>query len=87
MTGESELEVDTETCLTAEGLLTAIRRILQSISGKYIELYPKLEEILYQPILEALNDPRGTSVEEALSCLAELLYHQNQISNNMWAYF
>ena len=41
--GTDQLEVDTETCLTADGLMTAIRRILQSISGRYVELYPKLE--------------------------------------------
>lgn len=78
--GADQLEVDTETCLTADGLMTAIRRILQSISGKYAELYPKLEQILHQPIVMALNDEKGNSIEEALSCLTELLYHQPQIS-------
>ena len=78
--GADQLEVDTETCLTADGLMTAIRRILQSISGRYVELYPKLEQILHQPIVMALNDEKGNSIEEALSCLTELLYHQPQIS-------
>lgn len=36
-------EEDTETALTAEGLMTAIRRILRSISGKYSQLYPQME--------------------------------------------
>ena len=31
---------DQETCLTADGLMTAIRRVLESISGKYKDLYP-----------------------------------------------
>lgn len=37
---------DSETSLTADGLMTAIRRVLESISGRYKELYPQLEEIL-----------------------------------------
>ena len=36
--------------------MTAIRRILQSISGKYPDLYPQLEAVLEQPILTTLND-------------------------------
>lgn len=37
-TGDNE---DQETCLTAEGLMTAIRNVLRSISGKnYQDLYP-----------------------------------------------
>ena len=43
--GEGENE-DQETSLTCDGLIRAIRRVLNSISGKYNELYPKLEEIL-----------------------------------------
>lgn len=31
---------DNETCLTADGLMTAITRVLKSISGQYKELYP-----------------------------------------------
>ena len=37
---------DTERALTADGLMSAIRKVLMSISGKYPELYPQLEEIL-----------------------------------------
>jgi hypothetical protein len=44
--GGAELDVDAQTSLTADGLITAIRRILTSISGKYPQLYPQLEEIL-----------------------------------------
>jgi hypothetical protein len=32
-----------ETSLTADGLMTAIRRVLNSISGKFPDLYPHLE--------------------------------------------
>ena len=43
-TGENE---DQETTLTADGLMTAIRRVLTSISGSdYKDIYPQLEEIL-----------------------------------------
>ena len=31
---------DTETSLTCDGLMTAITRVLKSISGQYKELYP-----------------------------------------------
>ena len=34
---------DCEAGLTADGLMTAIRRVLNSISGKFPELYPHLE--------------------------------------------
>jgi hypothetical protein len=32
-------------------------------------------------------DRSGTSVEDALTCLAILLYNQSQISPLMWQYF
>ena len=47
---------DSETSLTADGLMTAIRRVLESISGKYKELYPQIEEILEQPLLMTLTE-------------------------------
>ena len=54
--GSNLLEQDSETSLTTGGLITAIRRILQSISGRYPEMYPKLEEVLEQPIHASLTD-------------------------------
>ena len=85
--GEEHLELDTETSLTADGLMTAIRRILQSISGRFPQIFPRLEEILSPAIQVAINGPNGTSVEEGLTCLAILLYNQTQISQSMWLYF
>lgn len=38
--GEQELEEDAETSLTACGLMGAIRRILESISGLNMDFYP-----------------------------------------------
>lgn len=73
--GGAELDEDSETSLTADGLITAIRRILKSISGMNLPLYPQLEEILEQPIIATLTDPQATSVDEGLSCLSELLYN------------
>lgn len=88
MPGEELLELDTETCLTADGLMTAIRRILYSITGKFPQLFQRLEQVLQQPISMALfMDRSGTSVEDALTCLAILLYNQSQISPLMWQYF
>jgi len=37
--GDAE-EEETEAGLTADGLMTAIRRVLNSISGKFPQLYP-----------------------------------------------
>jgi len=82
--GGDELELDNETSLTADGLITAIRRILKSISGMNLPLYPQLEEILEQPIIATLTDPQAMSVEEGLSCLSELLYNQQGVSGRMW---
>ena len=85
--GGAALEVDAETSLSCEGLMTAIRRILQSINGRYIELYPQLEQVLQQPIYETLTDIESASTDEGLTCLAELLYHQNTVSETMWNFF
>jgi hypothetical protein len=51
MNAEKELEEDAETSLTACGLMTAIRRIMESISGMCSELYPQIEGIICAPIL------------------------------------
>lgn len=67
--------------------MTAIRRILQSISGKYPELYPQLEEVLEQPILITLNDIGTESTDEGLTCLSELIYNQPESSERMWNFF
>lgn len=82
-----ELDIDSETSLTSEGLMTAIRRILQSISGKMTTHYPQLEESLFQSLHEALVDPNQASIEEGLSCIAELLFNQSHISERMWYFF
>ena len=64
--------------------MTAIRRILQSISGRYPELYPQLEAMLEQPILITLNDVATESTDEGLTCLSELIYNQPAASERMW---
>lgn len=55
--------------------MTAIRRILQSISGRYPDMYIQLEEVLEQPILVTLNDYGTESTDEGLTCLCELIYN------------
>ena len=67
--------------------MTAIRRILQSISGKYPDLYPQLEAVLEQPILITLNDIATESTDEGLTCLSELIYNQPESSERMWNFF
>ena len=86
--GGAVLELDSETSLSCEGLMSAIRRILQSIGGgKYTELYPQLEQCLQQTIYETLNDEDTVSTDEGLTCLAELLYNQNGVSETMWNFY
>jgi hypothetical protein len=85
--GGMELEVDAESSLTACGLMSAIRRILESISGRFPELWPQLEVILEEPILTCLRDPNQQSTEDGLHCLAELTHNQTTISPRMWHFF
>jgi len=68
---------DNETSLTADGLITAMRRVLNSISGKFPELYPQLEVILERSLYVSLQDDSETQTEEGLYCIAELIYNQN----------
>jgi hypothetical protein len=75
---------DNEAGLTADGLITAIRRVLNSISGKFPELYPQLEVILEQSLYICLSEAGETSTDEGLSCIAELIYNQNAVSPRMW---
>lgn len=84
--GEYENQ-DSETSLTADGLMTAIRRVLNSISGKFVELYPQLEEILENSIIICLTEAGETSTDEGLTCIAELIYNQNHVSQRMWQHF
>ena len=79
---------DQETCLTAEGLMNAVRNVLKSISGKeYAELYPQLEAALEQPLLAALSEAGQCAVEDGLTCIAELLYNQGSVSPRMWQFY
>ncbi len=80
-------EEDNETLLTADGLMTAIKRVLNSISGEYKHLYPQLEEILEKPIEVTFTEAGVSSIEDGISCLGELLYNQEQISPRMWKFF
>ena len=73
--------------MTVDGLITAIRRVLNSISGKFPELYPQLEVILEKSIYICLSDENETQVDEGLSCVAELIYNQNVVSPRMWGIF
>lgn len=78
---------DTEAGLTADGLMTAIRRVLKSISGRFPELYPKLEELLEESIKLSLTLEGESSAEDAITCVAELLYNQNEVSQRMWGVY
>lgn len=80
-------EEDNETLLTADGLMTAIKRVLNSISGEYKHLYPELEQILEKPIEVTFTEAGSSSIEDGITCLAELLYNQDAISPRMWKFF
>ena len=84
---DSNEEEDTETALTAEGLMTAITRVLGSISGQYKQLYPQLEEILERPIEATFTEVGSSSIEDGITLLSELLYNQEQVSPRMWKFF
>ena len=78
---------DNEQGLTADGLMTAIRRILHSISGKFPTLYPQLEVILEGALRGCLSEEGVSSADEGLTCVSELIYNQDQISPRMWGFF
>ena len=78
-------EENTEEGLTADGLMTAIRRVLESISGQFPQLYPLLEEILEDALKKGLNEE--CSSDEALTCVSELVYNQKEVSNRMWGFY
>ena len=85
---QGQLDIDSETSLTCDGLMSAIRRILQITDGqKDPNFYQALEEILEQSIFQTLNDVETISTEEGLSCLACLLVNQNGVSQRMWNFF
>ena len=78
---------DAEQGLTADGLMTAIRRVLNAVSGKFEELYPQLEEILEEAIYMSLSEAGSSSTDEGLTCIAELLYNQKAVTPRMWGIY
>ena len=86
--GERLLDVDSETSLTCDGLMSAIRRILQITDGQQDpKFYQTLEGILKPAITATLSDVETISTEEGLSCLACLLVNQDSVSQDMWNFF
>lgn len=78
---------ESEAGLTADMLITAIRRVLNSISGKFKELYPKLENELDTALKLCLSQTASAVADEALTCVAELIYNQDKVSDKMWTFF
>lgn len=93
--GEVGLEVegaDGEACLAYGGIMTAIRRICQSVSGlqakpAFAQLYAELEEILDEPLRLALHDREEVACEDGILCFSELVYNRKEISPRMWQHF
>jgi hypothetical protein len=67
--------------------MTAIRRVLSSISGKFPQLYPVLEQILIPALQITLTEQGSTNADEGLTCIAELIYNQQKVSENMWGIY
>lgn len=79
---------DGEGAMAAVGCVTAIRRILDSISEQK-ELISRVEELIYPMLLHSLTPDGMDSIEDGLDCIALLLYHgsQNGVSAHMWKMF
>jgi hypothetical protein len=68
--------------------MTAIRRVLNSISGgQFPTLYPILEVDLDDALRACLSEKGHTAVDEGLTCVTELLYNQSIVSDRMWGFF
>lgn len=74
--------------LTAVGCMAAIRCILESIKDQK-ESVARIEELIQPIILHSLTPDGMDNIEEALSCIALVLYHGNQngVSHNIWKIF
>lgn len=85
--GQDDQE-DQETSLTADGLISAIRRVFDSIQGaNYKHLYPQLEMILEATLQATFTSNGKMYVEEGLAILTHLLYYQDQVSPRLWNFF
>jgi hypothetical protein len=67
--------------------MSAIRRVLSSISGKNLEAFPQIEVILEQTLAVTLTEVGSSQVEDGIACIAEILYNQQQISPRMWNFY
>lgn len=85
--GTNVEDIDSEIGLTADGLFTAIRRVLNSISGKFPQFYPDLEAILQKPIECSLTEQGQDNADEGLTCISELIYNQDNVSPRMWGFY
>jgi hypothetical protein len=87
------IEVDVETddgesALAAVGCITAIRRILDSVSENK-QLLAQLEDIIYPILMHGLTPDGMDAIEDSLDCIALLIYYgpQGSIGPNMWKLF
>ena len=78
---------DADTGLTADGLMSAIRKVLNSINGTIPAIYPEIEKVLETALYTTLTPEGMSSVDEGLTCIAELIYHQQSISERMWCFY
>ena len=79
-------EDDGESQLAAVGCVTALRRIIDSVS-KNQQLLAKIEPIIYPILMHSLTPDGLDAIEDGLDCLALILYHGHSVSADMWNLF
>ena len=80
----------TEEALSAEGLMKAIRRVLESIyiiADSQPQLYPELEQILQESLLLCFTKDGSNSADEALTSLSEIIYNGKKVSELSWNFY
>lgn len=78
-------EDDGESALAAVGCVTAIRRILDSVSTN-APLLQKLEEIVFPILMHSLTMDGLDAIEDGLDCIALFVYYSTKgnITANLW---
>ena len=81
-------EDDGESALAAVGCVTAIRRILDSVSENP-ELLGRLESIIFPILMHSLTPDGMDAIEDGLDCIALLAYYgpKGRLSPHMWKLF
>lgn len=77
---------DGESALAAQGCVVTVRRIIDSVS-KNAELLARIEQLALPMLMYSLTPDGLDAIEDALDCIAMLLYHGAAVSPGMWKLF